>query len=145
MVFNFTTDTVKIDQIGMVEDILISTRTAIDEYITTSLSPDHRTFADKLRIIGSTSAKTPAATYLLNKSPTSPALSENLKCIFHSAVAKLMFISNRSRQGLLLAISFLAGRVLFPTEEDWGKLNRVLKYLETTKMMRLHLGCTTPI
>ena len=56
-----------------------------------------------------------------------------------------MFISNRSRQGLLLAISFLAGRVLFPTEEDWGKLIRVLRYLETTKMMRLHLGCTTLI
>ena len=54
-----------------------------------------------------------------------------------------MFISNRSRQGLLLAISFLAGRVLFPTEEDWGKLIRVLRYLKTTKMMRLHLGCTT--
>ena len=78
MVFSFTADTVIIDQIGMVEDILISTRTAIDEYITTSLSPDHRTFADKLRIIGSTSAKTPAATYLLNKSPTSPALSEKI-------------------------------------------------------------------
>ena len=100
---------------------------------------------DKLRIIGSASAKTPAATYLLNISPISPALSEKLKCIFHSAVAKLTFISNRSRQDLLLAISFVAGRVLFPTEEDWGKLIRVLRYFKTTKMMRLHLGCTTLI
>ena len=100
---------------------------------------------DKLRIIDSASAKTPAATYLLNISPISPALSEKLKCIFHSAVAKLTFISNRSRQDLLLAISFVAGRVLFPTEEDWGKLIRVLRYFKTTKMMRLHLGCTTLI
>ena len=146
MVFNFTTNVLIIDQIGMIEDILISTRIAIDEYITTSLSPVQRTSADKLRIsCGSASAKTPAATYLLNVSPTSPPLNENLKCIFHSTVAKLMFISNRSRQDLLLAISFLAGRVLFPTEEDWGKLMRILRYLESTKMMRLQLGCTTPI
>ena len=125
----------------MIEDKLISTRITIDKYINTSLSPAQRTSADKLRIIRSASAKTPAATYLLNIS----SLSEKLKLIFHSAVAKLMFISNRSRQDLLLAISLPAGRVLIPTEEDWGKLIRVLRYLETTKMMRLHLGCTTPI
>ena len=33
-------------------------------------------------------------------------------------MTKLLFIANRSRQDILTAISFLSGRVLYPTEED---------------------------
>ena len=48
--------------------------------------------------------------------------------ILHSTVAKLMFISNCARQDILIGVSFLDGRVLYPAEEDRGKLNRVLQY-----------------
>ena len=146
MVFDFSNPShVSVDQIGMVEDIISSTRTSVQEYIsTTPLSAAHRSFAERLKKASAASPKTPAAPYLFDVSTSSPLLDAILKAIFHSAVAKLMFISNRTRQDILTALSFLTGRVLFPTEEDWQKLARVLQYLGGTKDEKLLIGCTSP-
>ena len=35
--------------------------------------------------------------------------------------------------------------MLYPTEEGWGKLTRVLQYLNGTKTSTLQLGCTLPV
>ena len=137
MVIDFTFGYVAVNQIGMIQDILKSTRASVEDYLATSLPLNYRTFADKISTVSSTHPKTPAAKYLLNISRSPPLLYDSLKGIFHSTVAKLMFISNRARQDILIAVSVLAGRVLYPTEEDWGKLNRVLQYLAGTKLMKL--------
>ena len=145
MVFDFSNPTyVSVDQIGMVEDIISSTRTAVQQYTATPLSAAHRSFAERLKKAPSASSKTPAAPYLFAVSTDSPLLEDELKAIFHSTVAKLMFISNRTRQDILTTLSFLTGRVRFPTEEDWQKLARVLQYLGATKEDKLLIGCTRP-
>ncbi len=50
--------------------------------------------------------------------------------LFHSAVAKLLFVAKRGRPDVLLAISFLTTRVQKPDEDDWKKLLRVLAHLK---------------
>ena len=146
MVLDFTNpDYVSVNQTGMIEDIITSTRAAVEDYTSSTPPTPFRAFANRLKIVSSARPKTPAAPYLFNVSTDSPPLHDLLKVIFHSAVAKLMFISTRTRQDILPTLSFLAGRVLFPTEEDWGKLTRVLQYLGSTKEMSLQLGCTLPV
>ncbi len=61
--------------------------------------------------------------------------------IFHSTVAKLLFVAKRGRPDILLAISFLTTRVKKPDEDDWKKLCRVLSYLSSTLDFVLTLGC----
>ena len=111
IVFDFTSDYVTVNQIGMIQDILKSTRASVEDYLATSLPLNYRTFADKISTVSSTHPKTPAAKYLLNISRSSPLLYDSLKGIFHSTVAKLMFISNRARQDILIAVFVLAGRL----------------------------------
>ena len=89
--------------------------------------------------------KTPAPTYLFDINVDSDILPESLKIIFHSTVAKLIYISTRTRQDLLTTISFLSKRVSNHTQEDWRKLQRALNHLYNTKTQRLRLGMTTPM
>ena len=73
MVFDFTDPThVSVDQIGMVEDIISSTRTSVQDYTTTSVSAAHRSFAERLKKASSVHPKTPAAPYLFDVSGDSP-------------------------------------------------------------------------
>ena len=48
---------------------------------------------------------------------------------FHSIVAKLLYVSKRARIDIELPIAFLCTRVSCSTEQDQGKLARVLEYL----------------
>jgi len=61
---------------------------------------------------------------------------------FHSVVAKLLYIAKRVRPDILTAVSFLSTRIQSPSDEDWAKLSRVLKYLKCTRTLGLILGCT---
>lgn len=60
--------------------------------------------------------------------------------LFHSIVALLLWIMKRSRPDLETAVSFLCTRVKAPTEEDWGKLRRVMKFLKATQNDRRIMG-----
>jgi len=60
--------------------------------------------------------------------------------IFHSIVAKLLYVSKRARTGAQLAIAFLCTRVSYSTEQDWKKLIRLLQYFNGTLDMPLILG-----
>ena len=60
--------------------------------------------------------------------------------VFHSITAKLLYVSNRARLDKNLAIAFLSTRVSKSTEQDWGKLRRVLQYLKGTLDMLRTLG-----
>jgi hypothetical protein len=53
---------------------------------------------------------------------------------------KLLFTANRARHDIQMAVSFLTTRVKAPDEDDWGKLVRVLKYINGTRYMKLILS-----
>jgi len=50
----------------------------------------------------------------------------------------------RARQDIQTAVAFLTTRVKSPDEDDWGKLKRVLKYLNGTKYLKLRLTMDNP-
>jgi hypothetical protein len=83
-------------------------------------------------------AATPAAANLF-EIEEAPNLVEEMKNIFHTRVAKLLYLAKRTRGDILLPVNFLCTRVNAPTEQDWGKLERVLKYLNGTKDYELTL------
>jgi hypothetical protein len=58
---------------------------------------------------------------------------------FHHTVAQLLFMSTQARQDIQTTVVFLTTRVKPPDEDDWGKLKRVLKYLNGTKHLKLTL------
>ena len=49
---------------------------------------------------------------------------------FHTSVAKLLYLSKRSRPEILMAVGFLCTRVTKATTQDKLKLRRVLGYLK---------------
>ena len=70
----------------------------------------------------------------------SPLLNEMDRDYFHSTVAKLLYLSGKIRNDLLLAVSFLCTRVTCATDDDMKKLIRVLKYLNDTKDRNIFLS-----
>ena len=60
--------------------------------------------------------------------------------MFHSLVAKALYISKRARPDVSVAVNFLTRRVLQPTTVDWKKLERVVGYLKRTKDLGLRLN-----
>jgi hypothetical protein len=83
---------------------------------------------------------TPATADLYKITEKSELLDENGKKIFHSRVAKLLYLAKRGRPDLLTSVSFLTTRVTAPTREDDKKLDRVLKYLNGSKELLLTLS-----
>jgi hypothetical protein len=74
-------------------------------------------------------ASTPATKDLFALSAASPFLPKHQQEVFHSVVAKLLYVSIRARMDLLLATSFLASRVSKSTQQDLDKLQRLLEYV----------------
>ena len=66
-------------------------------------------------------------------------LGEDQSDAFHHTVYQLLFAANRARRDIQTAVSFLTTRVKAPDEDDWGKLKRVLRYLNGTKHLKLTL------
>jgi hypothetical protein len=85
-------------------------------------------------------ATTPATKSLFEIDETSGTLTNNDSEIFHSVVAKLLYVSKRGRLDIQLPIAFLCTRVSCSTEKDWLKLKRVLEYLKGTLDEFLTLG-----
>jgi hypothetical protein len=86
------------------------------------------------------SATTPAKKNLFELSEDSGALTDGDRDIFHSVVAKLLYVSKRGRLDIQLPIAFLCTRVSCSTEQDWSKLKRVLEYLRGSLDEFLTLG-----
>lgn len=124
---------IAINQTGMIEDVVNTTLTALN--VNATKIPTTNTAA---------SPKSPAASYLFDITVASPALPPTQQAEFHSTVAKILFISHRTRPDVLTTISFLTKRVLAPTTEDWNKLRRLLQYLSATKSDCLILQCDLP-
>ena len=67
-------------------------------------------------------------------------LKEDPALVFHHTVAQLLFMATWARRDIQTAVAFLTTRVKNPDEDDWGKLKRVLKYLNGTKHLKLKLS-----
>jgi hypothetical protein len=87
-------------------------------------------------------AAMPAADHLftVRDKKEARALEEERALVFHHTVAQLLFMSMRARRNIQTAVAFLTTRVKNPDKDDWGKLKRVLKYLNGTKYMKLKLS-----
>jgi len=90
-------------------------------------------------------AATPATEKLFNIDEDSATLTAGLAEDFHSRVAKLLYLAKRVRPDILTAVAFLSTRVQQPTEEDWQKLERLLKYINCTRDMGICLETGTNI
>jgi hypothetical protein len=118
MLFDFSGDRVRISMDKYVDDLIL-------EYSVTGF------------------ANTPASDRLFEISLTSERLQKKDADIFHSRVAKLLYLAKRVRPEIMPAISFLTSRVLEPTVEDMNKLDRVLRYLNKYKHLGIGLSSVT--
>jgi hypothetical protein len=85
-------------------------------------------------------AASPAKKDLFDIDESLLALPKDETEVFHSIVAKLLFVSLRGRPDILLAVSFLCTRVSKSTLQDQQKLKRLLEYLNGTLDLKLTLG-----
>ena len=76
--------------------------------------------------------ETPAGNDLLDAG-RGALLDDERREIFHSFVAKGLFLSKRARLDIHPTVSVLATRVRKPNESDWKKLTRMMRYLHATK------------
>jgi hypothetical protein len=90
------------------------------------------------------SAVTPASSMLFEVRE-SPLLDPTRTDLFHSLVARVLYLAKRCRPDLLLPTSFLSTRVQSPDTDDWSKLQRMLKYLSCTQDLGITLVASDPL
>ena len=83
--------------------------------------------------------KSPWTDDLFNVDPNSPLLNNDMKEQFHTTTAQGLFLTKRARPDIGPAIAFCTTRVREPTEQDWDKLVRMMKFLIHTREDRLTL------
>jgi hypothetical protein len=71
----------------------------------------------------------------------SPKLKKEQSELFHTFVAKGLFVCKRGRPDIQPAIAFLSTRVKEPNENDWLKLKKMIGFLDYTKEDTLKLDC----
>jgi hypothetical protein len=84
-------------------------------------------------------SKSPATKSLFDVSPDSPPLQPKEAELFHTNVARLLYLVERIRPDMCTAVAFLTTRVNRCTAEDQGKLDRLLRYLKHTEHLSLTL------
>lgn len=82
---------------------------------------------------------TPATKDIFMVNEKSKPLSEVERKEFHTAVAKLIYLTKRARPDVMTATCFLCTRVMKATIQDRVKLRRILGYLKRTRGWTLHL------
>ena len=83
-------------------------------------------------------SSTPATSTLFDDIE-SEALDDEAREIFHSRVAKLLYLAKRVRPDILLVISHLASKVTKPSVNDLATLERVYRYLNDSRDLRLRV------
>ena len=116
----------KHDFLGMDIEFIKENRVTI--HMKKALEEAIEAFPEKIE----STAVTPAANHLFITNNECTKLDEKRSDIFHSIVAKLLYIMKRARPDLETAVAFLCTRVSKSDEDDWKKLKRVLKYVYGT-------------
>lgn len=70
-----------------------------------------------------------------------PQAPSNAKRQFLSVLMKIMYLARLTRPDILLAVTFLASRTHCATKKDFEHLLRIVRYLEVTKDLGVHLNC----
>ena len=117
-----------IRQTGMIQDLVMSRE---------------RTHAERKGELKDTPC-TPHTPSLFDRSHDSILLSEEHAKTYHKDVATALFLGNRTRPDIVLALGELCKRVKTPTIGDDKKLDRMIAFLRATRDTPLILGCTTP-
>jgi len=120
-----------LDYLGMIFDY------SVDGQVKISMEKMVEELLQEYSVEGT--VKTPAASFLFKVGKNIENLKLKEKELFHSIVAKLLYMSKRARPDILTTVSFLSTRVCNPTVEDMKKLARVLQYLNGTKELCLFL------
>jgi Reverse transcriptase (RNA-dependent DNA polymerase) len=84
-------------------------------------------------------ATTPAANQISNINPNAIKLDKEKAEIFHHLVAKLLYLSKRTRPDIQFPAAFLTTRVHEPDIDDWKKLGHCLCYLKGSMELDLTL------
>jgi hypothetical protein len=113
-----------------------------DETLGVSMIPYLKNVIAEFPEIISGKSPTPAADHLfqIRDEKDAKLLDEERALAFHHMVAQLLFMATRARRDIQTAVAFLTTRGKNPDEDDWGKLKRVLKYLNGTKYLKLNLS-----
>ena len=87
-------------------------------------------------------AVTPASDKLFQVQDKKDAtlLGEEQAIASHHTTAQLLFMAGRVRRDIHMVVAFLSMRVKSPDKDDWGKLKRLLKYLNRTKYLKLTIS-----
>jgi hypothetical protein len=78
------------------------------------------------------SSKSPWNDNVFKVDEKSIALNDSERELFHTVVAQGLFLCKRARPDIAPAIAFLTTRVQHPTQEDWMKLVKMMRYLKGT-------------
>ena len=82
----------------------------------------------------------PASDKLFDINHESPHLNEADVDYFHRMTEQFLFVCKRERPNIKVAVVFLCTRVKEPTEEDYKKLARSIKYLRNTVHLLFLIG-----
>ena len=72
-----------------------------------------------------------------------PKLSGKQRELFHTVVAKLLYIMKRTRPDLETSIDHLCTRVTKSDEDDWKKLRRIIAWIKCTIEDKRIIGATS--
>ena len=89
-------------------------------------------FVDSERSEVSEEVITPVRPHLREVNPKCAQLCSKKKDIFHSIVAKLLYLMMRALSNIETAIGFLFTRVGESDEDEWNNLRRVIAHLQCT-------------
>ena len=74
----------------------------------------------------------------------SQRLAEKERVLFHSTVARVLYLAKHVRPDALTVVSFLCTRVTVATEQDQLKLERLLGYFKSTKSRKFYVRVCKP-
>jgi hypothetical protein len=80
---------------------------------------------------------TAAPEYLFKTTDSSCPLNNTRKELFHTITAKTLWLSQRTRTDVQLAVGFCCTRIKEPNEHDWKKLTHLMQYLRGTRFIPL--------
>ena len=88
-------------------------------------------------------ASSPANCNLYFIDEDSPSLSTTEAEVFHSTVAKMLYITKQARNDLETTVTFLCTRVSKSTRQDWDKLRCLLGFVHDTIDDLQYIGATS--
>ena len=103
--------------------VAVQVKITIFDYVQEMLEDFHTLDPNK------TISRTPAADHIFQVRDDQPKLDEQKAQTFHTFTAKSLFATKRARPDIHTSVAFLTTRVIFPNEDDWNKLLRIMRYL----------------